>query len=239
MGMSTWKVRPNPVRPERHMRQGRWNMRTKLGAFAVAVAIGLAGCSGSGGTPKEGSATTAANEPTAVNTADTGAVEVATSFVDAYGAFDVDEAITYLASDAVISRFLDPLRLNNSWFEASGYKQMLDSCEQQGSSASGTPVRCTFDWHGLRSDEIGLGPYSGWFDLTVRDGAIVQASLDLDTGDFSPQMWEPFAKWVSATHPKDAAVMYANHNLDDYRVTEKSIRLWEKRTREYVKVEIS
>lgn len=238
MGMSTRKVRPDPGGLElQHKRQPSWSTWKAIGAFAVAAAIGLAACSGSGSPPKEGSATTPANEPTAVNTVDTGAVEVATSFIDAYGAFDVDEAITYLARDAAVSGFLEPLRPNNSWLEASGYKQMLESCEQQGSSASGTTLRCTFDWHGLRSDEIGLGPYSGWFDLTVRDGAIVQALLDLDIGDFSSQMWEPFAEWVFTTHPEDAKVMYTDESLSNQRLTKKSMKLWEKRIVDYVKVE--
>ena len=52
---------------------------------------------------------------------------------------------------------------------------------------------------------------------------------------FSPQVWEPFADWVSTTHPDDAAVMYQDATLSSVRLTEKSIRLWEQRTREYVK----
>jgi hypothetical protein len=79
--------------------------------------------------------------------------------------------------------------------EAQGYKQTLISCEELGSSASGTTLRCTFDYHAIRSDEIGLGPYSGSsFLLTVRDGQIVRASKTWAIAEFSPQMWEPFAE---------------------------------------------
>jgi hypothetical protein len=47
-------------------------------------------------------------------------------------------------------------------------------------------------------------------------------------------VWEPFANWVSTVHPKDAAVMYQDDSHSGVRLTEKSIRLWELRTREYV-----
>ena len=84
-------------------------------------------------------------------------VEVATGFVEAVGAFDADRAITYLADDAEITKLIgsvgaqgvqgtqEELRLLLSLLEATGYKQMVDSCHELDSSASGTsrslPVR--------------------------------------------------------------------------------------------------
>ena len=56
------------------------------------------------------------------------------------------------------------------------------------------------------------------------------------TKEFSPQVWEPFAAWVSATYPKDAAVMYDGASLTNYELTDESIRLWEKHTQEYVEM---
>ena len=77
--------------------------------------------------------------------------------------------------------------------------------------------------------------YSGnHFDLTVHDGKVVEASQSFEIAEFSPQMWEPFAAWVSETHPKDFAVMYTGGGTD-FRLTEESIRLWRQRTHEYVK----
>ena len=46
-------------------------------------------------------------------------------------------------------------------------------------------------------------------------------------------MWEPFAGWVTRAHPQDAAVMYTDSGA---RVSDGSIRRWEKRTREYVRL---
>ena len=173
------------------------------------------------------------------------AEEVATSFVEAFGAFNAEQAITYLADDADISQVISSVgaqgvegtlgefRLLLSLLEAQGYKQMLDSCEELGSSASGTSLSCAFDYHNFRSDEIGRGPFSGSsFSLTVRDGEIVQARMDFGIDEFSPQMWEPFAGWVSKAYPEDAAVMYDGDS--GVRLTEESIGLWERHTRGYV-----
>ena len=161
---------------------------------------------------------------------------VATEFLEAYGAFDVEQARTYLADDARIASMTDQddLRLLLSFFEATGYRQTLNSCEEVGDSFPGS-IRCTFDFHGLRSGEIGRGPFGGSsFDLFVHDGKIVRAKQDWGIEKFSPQMWEPFAGWVSTAHPKDAAVMYTDENHSNVRLTEESVRLWDARTREYV-----
>jgi hypothetical protein len=174
-------------------------------------------------------------------------MEVATSFVEAYGAFDADRAITYLSDDADISKLIgsvgaqgvegtpEEFRLLVSLLEATGYKQTLISCEELGHSTSGTSVRCTSDYHNFRSEEIGRGPFSSVsFDLTVRDGEIVRAQQDFGVEEFSTRMWEPFASWVSKAYPEDAAVMYEDGGTSGVRLTEESIRLWEQHTRGYV-----
>jgi hypothetical protein len=169
------------------------------------------------------------------------AEEVAAGFLEAFGTFDAEGALTYLADDADLSgldsslaQFVpgaptDAFRLWVAWHEAVGYKQMLQPCERVGDATSFTELRCPFDVHSLRSDELGLGPYSGsYWALTVRGGEIVQARLTHDTSEFSPQVWEPFQAWVSSAYPEGVAIMYAP------AMTEVSNALWEQRTREYV-----
>jgi hypothetical protein len=215
------------------------NRITKVGTFIVATAIGLVVVACTSG-PRDGQdATTPADEPS-VAPVDATVVEVATDFVDAFGAFDADRALGDLADGADLAGLngVDgsaELRLLLSLLEAQGYEQMGTSCRQTGSSASGTDVRCTFEFHAIRSDEIGRGPYSGsYFDLTVRDGEIVRPSLYWETKEFSTYLWEPFATWVSERYPKDGAVMY-NASYSDFLLSEESIRLWEEHSREYVK----
>jgi hypothetical protein len=240
MSTSKQNVKPDPSVLERqHQRQHRWSGQKRIGALAAAaVAIVLIAAfviiQRRDEAPATDQTPVAAEAPE--NTVNARAEEVATSFLEAYGAFDVEQAMTYLADDATIASLgtQDDLRLLISWLEATGYQQILGSCEGVGNSSSGT-IRCTFDFHGLRSGEIGRGPFGGSsFDLVVRDGKIVHASQGWEIEKFSPQVWEPFAKWVSTAHPKDAAVMYEDESYSTVRLTRESIRLWELRTREYV-----
>jgi hypothetical protein len=226
MSSSTQSVKPDPGVPERqqHKRQYRWSERKRIGASAAAaVALVLIAAL---------LIIQSHDEAPATNQVE----GVATGFLEAYGAFDVEQARTYLADDATIASMTeqDDLRLLISYLEATGYEQTLDSCEGVSDSASGS-VRCTFDFHGLRSGEIGRGPFGGSsFDLVVHDGKIVRATQSWEIEKFSPQMWEPFAGWVSTAYPKDAAVMYTDKSHTNVRLTEESIGLWERHTRGYV-----
>ena len=165
-------------------------------------------------------------------------------FLDAYGAFDADQAIAYLTDDAIaeisgwaVANTREELRLELALLEAQGYAQIVTGCEPQGNSSSGTEVRCAYDFHGIRSHEIGLGPYSdNYWDLTVRDGEIVSVAntIAFMTNGFSQQMWEPFAQWVAMKYPDDVLRMYDNGGQTDFRLTEESVQLWEQRSRKYV-----
>ena len=106
------------------------------------------------------------------------AEEIARGFLDAYVAYDADRAMTYLTDDAVAEAFESPeaMRLELDFFEAQPYKVTIIDCEPQDETAVGIIVRCPYDFHVLRSDEIGLGPFGdNYWDLTVRDGKIVSA----------------------------------------------------------------
>jgi hypothetical protein len=183
---------------------------------------------------------TESNTAAGESSVDAATEELAREFLDAYGAFDADRAITYLTDDAIAESWGSPeqFRLEVSLRAAQGYKQMIDACEQLDDQPSGIRLRCSFDLHALRSDEIGRGPYTGnrW-DLTVRAGKIVSASTTwaFMTNGFAREMWEPFANWVAAEHPNDIATMYEDpKGLAGSLRTEESVRLWEQRTREYV-----
>jgi hypothetical protein len=221
-------------------RQRKASRNKKLGAFALAAAIAVVAVVWIRVETRRGQdTTTPANQPPTVAPVDAKALEVAMGFLEAWGAYDADQAITFLADDADISQFgvegPREFRLLIAFNEASGFEVMPTSCEVTPSVGSETYVHCTYDFHGIRSDEIGRGPYSGsYIDLTVRDGQIVQAWPYLEDAKFSPQMWEPFAVWVSKNYPEDVAVMY-KPNYTDYRLTEESIRLWGQHSREYVK----
>jgi hypothetical protein len=244
--MATQKVRPDPGFVDRQDDyRRRQQRRRKIGAIVVAAAIGVAAVVIILETHGARDTSVPITSPS-VNPADAAAEEVAMGFLGAFGAFDAEQALGYLADDADITGLTsditalhgvkDPegFRLMMDWLQASGYEQTITSCEAS-TVDSDTTVVCPFDFYGIRSDEIGRGPFSGSdFTITVRDGEIVRASLYWDTEKFSPQMWEPFAEWVSTTYPKDAAVMYEDETLSNFRLTRGSILLWEKNSRLYV-----
>jgi hypothetical protein len=240
MSTSTQDVPPDPgVLEQQHRRPHRWSGGKRIGALAAAAGAlvliaALLIIQSREDAPATDQTPVAAEAPE--NTVNARAVKVATGFIEAYGAFDVERAIAYLADDATISVLgeQDDPRLLISWLRATGYEQIVDPCEQVGNSASSS-VHCTFAFHGLRSGEIGRGPFGGSsFDLVVRDGKIVEASQTWEIEKFSPQVWEPFANWVSKAHPKDAAVMYEDETHTNVRLTEESIPLWERHARAYV-----
>lgn len=245
----TIETTPSPTEPtNRH----RWRFTAAAAAAVVAIGVGALILAARDDETEPGSdqtrvATKAPNNPQTAN-----AKAVATGFIEALGAFETDQAITYLADDADISPMLasegsqgvegtlEELRLFVSLLEAQGYQQIIDTrpivdmCRELGSSAAATRLHCPFAFHLLGSKEIGLGPFSGSsFDLTIRDGQIVRASTDWETTEFSPQMWEPFANWVSTAYPADAAVMYEDATYSEPRLTAQSIQLWEQHTRDY------
>jgi hypothetical protein len=234
--MVTTQKPPEPGALERQQRrQVRAARNQKIGAFAVAAAIGVASIVlfvATRGGPDPPRSNAPANPSAATP------VEIATDFFGAFGRFDPDRAIGLLADNAfpgVVGLDTErEFRLLLSVLEAQGYQQRLDSCRELGEFGSGTRVYCAFAYHQIRSSELGLGPYGdSYFDIYVRDGRITRVTLWWEIEDFSPEMWEPFADWVSENHPEDVRIMYLP-NQTDWKLTEASARLWERRSREYV-----
>jgi hypothetical protein len=111
-------------------------------------------------------------DPPTTPAGDASPEDVTVAFLDAYGAFDADHAMTYLTDEALAGMWGTPesFRLELALLEAQGYKETITGCEPPGDSSSGTTVRCAYDFHGIRSDEMGLGPYSdNYWEFTVGD----------------------------------------------------------------------
>jgi hypothetical protein len=227
-------------------RQVRAARNKKIGAFVVAAAIALVAVAVLLSTREQAPQQLGPPDRSAVNspTTDASALDVATGFVKAYGAFDAERAIGYLADGASVSALggangvgaaPEDWPLGLSWWRAAGYRQTHPSCEETGTSTSGVDIHCSYDYENFGSDRLGRGPFTGsYWDLTVRDGKIVWADQYCEIARFSPRMWEPFAAWVSQAYPKDAAVMYPDSSLSDFVVSPRSIALWEQHTKEYV-----
>jgi len=243
--MVTKQKPPEPGALERQQkRQVRTARNKRIGAFTTAAAIGLVAIALILALRPGRDTSTPATQPPPVNATDAAAVAIATDFVTAYGSFDAEQAISYLADTASVDVIggMDGVgtqqqdwALNLSWWKATGYQPLLDGCQVTSASSAGTSVRCTLDYHNLGSDRIGRGPFTGsYFDLTVRDGQIVTVTQYCETAKFSPQMWEPVTEWVAKNYPDDAAVMLSP-SLGDYRLTPASVSLWRQHVNGYVK----
>jgi hypothetical protein len=172
--------------------------------------------------------------------------KVSTAFLDAYGAHDWNAASSYLAQDATMDVWGYSIGADRTWDLGNAFSAAVDfrvvdpRCKAEPATTFGTEVSCGFDFHALRSAQLGRGPFAdNTFTFTVLDGEIVSGQMDLayDTDGFSKQVWEPFAAWLGRAHPHDAAVMYADWpSQSQQAITTRSNRLWEKNTREYVRL---
>ena len=228
--------------PTRQSTRHRWLIAAA--AAVVAIVVGGLALATRDDDPNEQipAATTVAPD------AATAAEDVARSFLDAYVANDADRALAYLADDVIASQSgsfaesgatvvsAEEFRREIAWNEAARVKWNLHDCEpHDDGTAAGITVRCAFDFHEFGSDAIGLGPYGEVFwDLTVRDGAIVAANRELATNQSSNEMWVPFTGWIRTVHPDDVLVMYRDSSQTWRQTTDEALQLWEQRTREYV-----
>jgi hypothetical protein len=173
----------------------------------------------------------------------TKAERVAERFLDAYGSFNAKQALKYLSEEGIVTGSGHTavtwgsrvgFRREVAMTKAQRIKQTVTGCREQGESDDGVAVQCAFDFHGFRSDEVGLGPYTdnSW-DLVVRNGKITSAvsTWAYITNGFSAERWEPFQRWVASAHPEDLQTMYP---AADFEIAKGAIPLWERRLREWV-----
>ena len=171
------------------------------------------------------------------------AKQVAAGFLQAYGSYDAERAIGYLADDAITTDWPSPegLRADLSWNEAVGWTELRSPCQKTGVDGATVELRCDYQVHALGSDELGRGPFGdSYWSLHVRGGKIVFASPQFPFGanGFSGEMWEPFLAFVDASYPGDADVMY-NDNRTEPAITPESLQLWEQHVSDYVASETS
>jgi hypothetical protein len=220
----------------------------RVEVLAVLLVSMSAACSGEADLPATSLAGTAAVEtttsqslltepPTSTTLAATAetaaAIELASAFLDAYWAFDADQALGYLAEEALYGQDPEEFRLEHAQRKA--WRNMYrpaQPCRVVENTAAGVVVRCPYEYDSLGSDVVGFGPFTdNYEDLTVLDGEIVAwATHDPNGFAFSQHVWKPFEAWARSKHPEDADVLFE----DEWWLTEESFRLWEQRIAEYI-----
>lgn len=151
--MVTKQKQPEPGALERQQkRQVRSARNKKVAAFAVAAAIGVLAIVLILRTHPGLHTTTPATGSTSLNPVGT-AEEVATGFLEAFGAFNAEQATTFLAADADLTGFIgsgysegpEGLPRFISFLRAEGYEQTITSCD--GSTVGpDVSVVCGFDF---------------------------------------------------------------------------------------------
>jgi hypothetical protein len=164
-------------------------------------------------------------------------VEIATDYVGAYSAFDVERVASMLADGAEVLPWeaWEPRdwQADLRYLEAAGFQLLVGECRENSQDSEGVRVNCEYDAHGLGSDQIGMDPFGGnVFRLVIEDGLVVSSTMGFNFTEFADAMWFPFQSWIQAFHPEDFAVLYEEATLS--RQTDDAIALWEQRVLEYV-----
>lgn len=210
------------------------------GALAVAAAVAVAVILASTlGDDSSTSGTDPAAPPRVVEP-----VGVATGFMEAFAAYDEDQVASYLADGTTFVLWTTPpeawsLDAEIRWTIAAGVEMLPGSCQAGPTTADGTEVVCPFDFHALGSEGLNRGPFAdNEVSFTIADGKIVRADsvVAYRTNGFSDEMWEPFADWVAATYPEDAAHMYKDGTQHRLQATdERAAELWAAHVPNYVR----
>ena len=136
----------------------RRSQRIAAGVVGIAVFVAAIWIVTSGGSSDP--THRPANEPSRVNSTDA-AEDVVRGFLAAFGAFDPEAAMTYVANDADLRGLIEPgapanekgLSLMLALYEAQRVQLTITSC-QAAPFGSGTSVVCGFDFHAIASDVL-------------------------------------------------------------------------------------
>ena len=165
------------------------------------------------------------------------AIALAQRFVEARDAWDGEAVRALVADDAVIDDFdvsnADDYLLGAEIEQATGWRYLQPECT---AIVPGPPIQvsCTYTMENAWSQALGVGPFTGSnFTFVIADGQIQQITHVFDFSQFSPQVYEVFLDWLTATHPNDDDVMI-NPTTGNFNVTPESIALFEHHTIEFV-----
>jgi hypothetical protein len=169
--------------------------------------------------------------------ADSTPLEIATAYVEAYAAFDVETVASMLAEDAEVLPWeaYEPRdwQADLRYLDAAGFQLILKGCVEQLPVGDSITVHCAYDAHGLGSDRIGLDPFEfHTFQVVVEDGLVTSSDMGFNFSAFADTMWFPFQTWIQENHPGDFTVLYVTETLS--RQTDEAIALWEERVPGYV-----
>ncbi len=169
------------------------------------------------------------------------AVASSESFIDATNDRDVESARALLAGSAQVSMNpifgLDELEMGMAWFEATGWVMASNGCSVTRRLTTPTEgpihVVCRLNQENAWSQAEGLDPETrGTLAFDVVSGNITTALLSFAPMSYGSELVSTFENWLEEAHPDDWDEMYVYEGLP--ALTPESIRLWSRRTDEFV-----
>lgn len=159
------------------------------------------------------------------------AVEVAESFLEAFAAGDEAGAESYVAAGVTPwEGWRNDLLDEGVWRP----DYILQPCEEMFTSGAGTRVNCPYEYHALRSEELGLEPFgNNVFTILVADEKVVSA--DPGQNAFSngqSDLFEAMSAWMQENHPQ--AWEFIDRDRHTPAEEKRAFRLWEQYSQEYV-----
>ena len=166
--------------------------------------------------------------------------QLAHDFVSTYFAFDRKGAASFVADDAKPS-LRSPLGpkgwlRQNRLEEALDYEFHLDGCFQIATvNPEGARIGCLHTANLLGLGDLGRGPFSGnLFNITVRDGKVIDFQTAVGANDYDELGWGPFWSWIEDTHASEVPAL---EEMDEPDLTPKEvtrmIRAWRQIGQEY------
>jgi hypothetical protein len=222
-------------------RTRRWVVGAAAALTAAAMALGAVWSSGLGTAPDSGPVRP--DRPT-----QTAPERVAQRFAEAFAAGD-----NRLVATSLAERTAGPpgWRHYAARAEAWSMDYDLQTCQATSTTEYGTNVECPFDFHSLRSEELGLGPFgTSSISVVVDEGKVRTFRISFsDVGGGEERLYQDIGAWVRENRPGDWAFLSGRWSLlvppagsDQTRPAgtlprsekERWIRLWQQRTRQYV-----
>lgn len=133
-------------------------------------------------------------------------VEVAERYMAARDAYDVEVARSLVAPDAQL-RDMPEMTFSelDAGFEVlSVYQMSYDrfDCVRAGGDQEDM-VTCTYQMDTALNDPVGYPPVPGRMDFRIADGKIVELRNHFPYATFSPNVFDPFTRWVYASHGQE------------------------------------
>lgn len=172
-------------------------------------------------------------DPGATQTAEE---RVAQDFAEAFTELDKNQVLALLAEDATIEGSLPG---NRKWrelvalYEAWSSWHDVQPCQETGSSDYGTNVVCPFDYHSLRSEQLGMAPFGeNNVSVVVSEGRIRSFQVSYNSSDNGEaELYRDIRAWVLDNHREEWSFLHGSPSAAE---TPRWIRLWQLRTEQYV-----